>query len=183
MGAPSPRVSGRPREARIPRSSGPVFSPHRVIPDCALSRASPESIPPGLASSTRRSTVVLSPRAQGLWIPGSRYRAPRNDEREGVTFRRRPNDFTTATTSTPVMRGLDPHIHRARKRAILRRVMDCRVKPGNDGDVSERSLDERNDYRVRRNGGGVCSGGAASSVPPGTVLRTFACRQSRRVWS
>jgi hypothetical protein len=30
------------------------------------------------------------------------------------------------------MRGLDPRIHRKRK--ILRSKMDCRVKPGNDGD-------------------------------------------------
>src|SRR5207249_8111231 len=34
--------------------------------------------------------------------------------------------------STPVMRGLDPRIHLLRK-TFLRRWMDCRVKPGNDG--------------------------------------------------
>src|SRR4029450_9707098 len=32
----------------------------------------------------------------------------------------------------PVMRGLDPRIHRLSKR-VFRRWMDCRVKPGNDG--------------------------------------------------
>ncbi|TMJ87915.1 MAG: ABC transporter [Alphaproteobacteria bacterium] len=30
------------------------------------------------------------------------------------------------------MRGLDPRIHPLRKES-LRRSMDCRVKPGNDG--------------------------------------------------
>jgi hypothetical protein len=30
------------------------------------------------------------------------------------------------------MRGLDPRIHLLRKKA-LQRLMDCRVKPGNDG--------------------------------------------------
>jgi hypothetical protein len=32
------------------------------------------------------------------------------------------------------MRGLDPRIHRLREK-LLRRGMDCRVKPGNDGRV------------------------------------------------
>ena len=32
-----------------------------------------------------------------------------------------------------VMRGLDPRIDRLRKK-FLRRSMDCRVKPGNDGE-------------------------------------------------
>jgi hypothetical protein len=31
------------------------------------------------------------------------------------------------------MRGLDPRIH------LLRKMMDCRVKPGNDGDVMSRA--------------------------------------------
>jgi hypothetical protein len=32
------------------------------------------------------------------------------------------------------MRGLDPRIHHLRK--SLSKVMDCRVKPGNDGDLA-----------------------------------------------
>jgi hypothetical protein len=34
-----------------------------------------------------------------------------------------------------VMRGLDPRIHRLEK--LLRRRMDCRVKPGNDNLLSQ----------------------------------------------
>ena len=56
------------------------------------------------------------------WIPGSLVTlAPRND----------------ATLS--VMRGLDPRIHQNFK-ALLRRLMDGRVKPGHD---SERNPLER----------------------------------------
>jgi hypothetical protein len=31
------------------------------------------------------------------------------------------------------MRGLDPRIHHSSQEGLLRRSMDCRVKPGNDG--------------------------------------------------
>jgi hypothetical protein len=36
------------------------------------------------------------------------------------------------------MRGLDPRIHLLREK-LLRRWMDCRVKPGNDSGGSERN--------------------------------------------
>jgi hypothetical protein len=32
-----------------------------------------------------------------------------------------------------VMRGLDPRIHPLLQKSLVRRLMDCRVKPGNDG--------------------------------------------------
>ena len=142
------------------------YRPCPVIPDCAPLRATPESISrvlsvaisPGTKSSVdpHRSDYGFRARAEPVIGPaGGRTRcAPRNDERETVTAARGDRLCSAvAATFICVMRGLDPRIHRARRRAILRRVMDCRVKPGNDGDVSERPLDERSDTRVSRNGG------------------------------
>jgi hypothetical protein len=45
-----------------------------------------------------------------------------------------------APTNSRVMRGLDPRIHQ--EKAFLSKVMDCRVKPGND--------DPADKWRARR---------------------------------
>jgi hypothetical protein len=39
---------------------------------------------------------------------------------------------SSASAADVVMRGLDPRINLLRKK-LLRKWMDCRVKPGNDG--------------------------------------------------
>jgi hypothetical protein len=45
-------------------------------------------------------------------------------------------DDTNDRYPRPVVRGLDPRIHQEKPSFV--KVMDCRVKPGNDGGESQR---------------------------------------------
>src|SRR5262249_10317134 len=82
-------------------------------------------------------------------------------------------------------RAYDPRIHRLRKR-LLRRWMDCRVKPGNDGSLVSASPVltgelRRNTmpYRAARRGGTFRlprekPGAPMNSVRPSHLLPTYA---------
>ncbi|ABE39006.1 hypothetical protein RPD_1770 [Rhodopseudomonas palustris BisB5] len=73
-----------------------------------------------------------------------------------------------ASPLTPVMRGLDPRIHRARSAPIevhLAKRMDCRVKPGNDGELLDADV-----VRMSAATSGIAAGPAYRFAHAGYLL-------------
>jgi hypothetical protein len=95
-------------------------------------------------------------RIDRLTEPGCRWRPARSDRRSP----RLVSHNTNGVGSRPVMRGLDPRIHR--KRPFCFEMMDCRVKPGND----ERGVClRRRWYKIAGGMAGDCKSNGAMPCP------------------
>src|SRR5215475_10768172 len=89
--------------------------------------------PTGVPPSTR--TFLGAPPTPRFGVGEAKVQTPGAEMRcgkEGYCAECGETKWSDKTGVVPVMRGLDPRIHLLRK-LFLRRWMDCRVKPGNDG--------------------------------------------------